>query len=265
MNAPFLSVTEPSKPPRALKTHYARSLGPALLALWLPSCGVLSKLSDVGHPPEMSKPADPTTDPAWHPMSLPMPSAEFTAPQANSLWRTGSRAFFKDQRAAQVGDLVTIVVNMADTAVMADQTLADRTGAQTEGAPSILGLQASIPHLFGGSSASSLVSTSNAGTMTGTGTINRSETVTLRLAGEVVQRMPNGNLVVAAKQEVRVNSELRELAVTGIVRPQDIASDNTVTHDRMAEARISYGGRGTLTNVQTPRWGEQVLEAILPF
>jgi flagellar L-ring protein precursor FlgH len=226
---------------------------------------VLSKLSDVGHPPDMTKPTDPTTDPAWHPLSMPMPSPEFTPPQANSLWRTGSRAFFKDQRAAQVGDLLTIVVDMADTAVLENETLADRTGAQTEGAPSLFGLQASIPHLFAQTSASSLVSTSNTGTMTGTGTINRSETVTLRLAGEVVQKMPNGNLVVSAKQEFRVNSELRELEVTGIVRPQDIASDNTITHDRMAEARISYGGRGTLTDVQTPRWGEQVLEAILPF
>jgi flagellar L-ring protein precursor FlgH len=231
----------------------------------LTSCGVLSKLSDVGHPPEMTKPADPTTDPAWRPLSMPMPAPQLTAPQGNSLWRTGSRAFFKDQRAAQVGDVVTIVVNMADTADVENATVADRTGSQTEGAPSLLGLQASIPHLFAQTGASSLVSTSNAGTMTGTGTIKRNETVTLRLAGEVVQRLPNGNLVVSARQEIRVNSELRELDVTGIVRPQDIASDNTVQHDRMAEARISYGGRGTLTNVQTPRWGEQVLEAILPF
>ncbi len=254
---PFLL---PCQPPRYIKT-----VAPALLALWLPSCGVLSKLSDVGHPPEMSKVTDPTTDPSWHPLSMPMPAPEVTPPQANSLWRTGSRAFFKDQRAAQVGDLVTVVVSMADTAALANQTLADRTGTQTEGAPSLLGLQASIPHLFGGTSASSLVSTSNTGSMTGTGTVSRSETVTMRLAGEVVQRLPNGNLVVAAKQEIRVNSELREVEVTGIVRPQDIASDNTVLHDRMAEARISYGGRGTLTSVQTPRWGEQVLEAILPF
>jgi flagellar L-ring protein precursor FlgH len=236
-----------------------------VLTLLLPGCGVLSKLADVGHPPEMTKPTDPTADPAWRPVSMPMPGPVLTAPYANSLWRTGSRAFFKDQRAAQVGDIVTIVVNMADTADVEDNTLAGRTGSQTEGTPSLLGLQASIPHLFAQTSAGSLVNTSNTGNMTGTGTIKRNETVTLRLAGEVTQRLPNGNLVVTAKQEIRVNSELRELNVTGIVRPQDIASDNTVQHDRMAEARISYGGRGQLTTVQTPRWGEQVLEAILPF
>ena len=89
--------------------------------------------------------------------------------------------------------------------------------------------------------------------------------MTLRLAGLVTQVMPNGNLVVQARQEVRVNSELRDLSVSGVVRPQDIASDNTVLHDRMAEARISYGGRGQLTSVQTPRWGQQVIDAVLPF
>ena len=78
----------------------------------------------------------------------------------------------------------------------------------------------------------------------GTGQIQRNEAVTLRLAGVVTQVLPNGNLVVSARQEFRVNNELRELQVTGVIRPQDIASDNTVLHDRMAEARIAYGGRG---------------------
>jgi flagellar L-ring protein precursor FlgH len=237
----------------------------AILVLLLPACGVLSKLSDVGHPPDMSKPTDPTLDPSWRPLSMPMPAPALVAPQANSLWRVGSRSFLKDQRAAQVGDIITVVVDMADTADVEDNTTAGRTGSQTEGTPSLLGLQASIPHLFAGTSASSLVSTSNTGSATGTGTIKRNETVTVRLAGEVTQRLPNGNLVVMARQEIRVNSELRELAVSGVVRPEDIASDNTVRHDRMAEARISYGGRGQLTTVQTPRWGEQILEAILPF
>jgi flagellar L-ring protein precursor FlgH len=81
----------------------------------------------------------------------------------------------------------------------------------------------------------------------------------------VTQVLPNGNLVVSARQEVRVNDELRDLQVSGVIRPQDIASDNTVQHDRMAEARISYGGRGEISDVQHPRWGQQVLDAILPF
>ena len=89
--------------------------------------------------------------------------------------------------------------------------------------------------------------------------------MTLRLAGIVTQVLPNGNLVVTARQEVRVNSELRVLQVAGIVRPQDIASDNTVTHDRLADARISYGGEGQLTDLQTPRYGQQLMDILLPF
>ena len=87
----------------------------------------------------------------------------------------------------------------------------------------------------------------------------------MRLAGVITQVLPNGNLTLAARQEVRVNSELRELQVSGVIRPQDIASDNTVQHDRLAEARIAYGGRGQISDVQTPRYGQQILDILLPF
>ena len=250
---------------RAAACSLARLGLPLSLVLLLPACGILGKLAEVGHPPAMTASADPTAEPGWRPLSLPMPSPVLTPPEANSLWRSGSRAFFKDQRAAQVGDLLTVVVNMADTADVEDYTIAGRTGVQTEGAPALLGLQASIPHLFAQTNPNTLVSTNNTGNMTGTGSIKRFETVVLRLSGEVTQVLPNGNLVITARQEFRVNSELRELGVTGVVRPEDIASDNTVQHDRVAEARITYGGRGQLTTIETPRWGEQVLEAILPF
>ena len=110
-----------------------------------------------------------------------------------------------------------------------------------------------------------LISTNSNNANTGNGKISRAELVTLRLAGVVTQVLPNGNLVVAARQEMRVNSELRVLLVSGIVRPQDIAADNTITHDRLAEARISYGGRGQLTELQTPRYGQQLMDILLPF
>ncbi|HET6196238.1 MAG TPA: flagellar basal body L-ring protein FlgH, partial [Acetobacteraceae bacterium] len=99
----------------------------------------------------------------------------------------------------------------------------------------------------------------------GSGQIQRNDAVTIRLAGVVTQVLPNGNLVVSARQEFRVNHELRELQVTGVIRPQDIASDNTVLHDRMAEARIAYGGRGELTEVNHTRWGQQLMDILLPF
>jgi flagellar L-ring protein precursor FlgH len=240
----------------------ASLLAPVLLG----GCGNLQRLSEVGRPPGMTQPGDPTQEAAYRPMTMPMPTPQTAAPQANSLWRAGSRAFFKDQRAAQVGDILTVLVNIADAASLTNNTAANRKGNESLGLPNLLGLETTaIPRLLTGANMENLVGLSSANGNAGTAQMKRDETVTLRLAGVVTQVLPNGNLVVAARQEVRVNSELRELAVAGVIRPQDIASDNTVRHDRMAEARIAYGGRGQLTDVQSPRWGQQVLDIVLPF
>ena len=259
----------PTPPGAALPVRVASPMRIVLaigLALSVSGCGTLSRLAEVGRPPAMTPTADPTGDPSWRPVTMPMPRPDLVPTQVNSLWRSGSRAFFKDQRAAQVGDIVTVLVNITDTANIGNATSATRSGNESEALPAFLGLQAQLPKLIAkGLDVKNLVSATSANSSTGTGTIKRSEAVTLRLAGVVTQLLPNGNLVVSARQEVRVNSELRQLAVSGVVRPQDIASDNTVQHDRMAEARIAYGGRGTLTDVQTPRYGQQVLDAVLPF
>lgn len=236
------------------------------LALLLPGCGTLQRLSEVGRPPTMTPSSDPTADPAYRPISLPMPRPRTEPAEANSLWRQGSRAFFEDPRAANVGDIVTVLVNISDAADLKNQSSAGRTGSEAMGLPNLFGLESKVQKVLGnGTSASTLVSANSNGNATGTGTIKRTETVTLRLAGVVTQVLPNGNLAVAARQEVRVNSELRELQVSGVIRPQDIASDNTVHHDRMAEARISYGGRGQISDVQRPRYGQQLLDILLPF
>ncbi len=239
---------------------------PAVSALLLAGCGNLSRLSEIGRPPEMTPTTDPTREPNWRPVSMPMPSSGIAPREANSLWRPGSRAFFKDQRAAQVGDIVTVLVNIADTAALSDVSIAKRSGTEAMGIPNMFNLETALPTILGKKiNPSTLVSGSSSNTTNGNGTISRNETVTVRLAGVITQVLPNGNLVVAARQEVRVNSELRELRVSGVIRPQDIASDNTVRHDRLAEARISYGGRGQLTDVQTPRYGQQLLDILLPF
>jgi flagellar L-ring protein precursor FlgH len=240
----------------------AHLLLPLLAPMLLGACGALSRLSDVGRPPEMSSITDPTRDPAWRPVTMPMPAPRPAPIEANSLWRPGSRAFFKDQRAAQVGDIVTVLVNISDAANWQNASAANRNMDQVTGIPALFGLSNYLPK---GVDPSKLLSINSTGSADGTGSIKRNETVTLRVAGEITQVLPNGNLVVAARQEVRVNSELRELQVSGVIRPQDIASDNTVRHDRLAEARIAYGGRGQLTAVQTPRWGTQVGDILLPF
>jgi flagellar L-ring protein precursor FlgH len=228
----------------------------------LTGCDTLSRLSEVGRDPAMTPTEDPTKDPKWRPVSMPMPARQPTPNQANALWRPGSRAFFKDQRAAQVGDIITVVVNINDTANLKNVTSSDRTSTETAGMPNFFGLETMLPKAV---NPASLVSTSSANNNTGTGQIQRTEAVTLRLAGIVTQVLPNGNLVVAARQEFLVNSELRDLQITGVIRPQDIASDNTVLHDRMAEARIAYGGKGQLTDLQRARWGQQMVDILMPF
>ncbi len=187
-------------------------------------------------------------------------------PVSNSLWRPGSRTFLRDQRAAQPGDLVTVLVSIQDQAQLQNTTEREREGSDTFGIPRLFGLETSLSRILPGTvDPSALVQTSGAQTTLGSGSVRRTETVTLRVAATVVQTLPNGNLVLTGRQQVRVNSELRDLTVSGIIRPQDIGSDNTVRHDRLAEARIAYGGRGTISDVQRPRVGQELLDIVLPF
>ncbi|WP_428488447.1 flagellar basal body L-ring protein FlgH [Rhodopila sp.] len=240
-----------------------RAMAGVLLGTFLLSgCGNLTRLSEVGRDPAMTPTEDPTKDPKWRPITMPMPVRTPSPNEANALWRSGSRAFFKDQRAAQVGDIVTVLVNMKDAANLKNVTSAARTSSESAGVPNFFGLETILPKAI---DPSKLLSASSGNTNIGTGQIQRTEAVTLRLAGIVTQVLPNGNLVVAARQEFLVNSELRNLQVTGVIRPQDIASDNTVLHDRMAEARISYGSRGQLTDLQRARWGQQMMDILVPF
>jgi flagellar L-ring protein precursor FlgH len=235
----------------------------ACLALFAAGC---ERLSEVGRPPALAGLDNPTSDPRWRQVSMPTPTPIAPDVTANSLWRPGSRTFLRDQRAAQPGDLVTILVAIQDQAQLRNETEREREGTDSVGVPQILGLQASYGRLLpAGVDPSRLLESRGTQNSSGSGSIRRNETVALRVAATVVQTLPNGNLVVSGRQQVRVNSELRDLTIAGIIRPQDIASDNTVRHDRLAEARIAYGGRGTISDMQRPRVGQEVLDALLPF
>jgi len=245
-------------------TPVLRWTSAALATLALAGCQSLrQRIADVGQPPAMTPSENPTNDPGYRPLTLPMPPPPAPPVSGDSLWRPGSRAFFRDQRASHVGDLITVVVSMNDSADLQNVTTTTRTSSEGAGIPNLFGLENAMKRA--NMTPASLLSTTSNNGNTGTGQIQRNETVTLRLAGVVTQVLPNGNLVVEARQEFRVNSELRVLTVSGVVRQQDITSDNTISHDRMAEARISYGGRGTLTELQTPRWGQQMMDIFLPF
>lgn len=245
-------------------TPVLRLAAAALATLALAGCESLrQRIADIGQPPAMTPSQNPTEVPGYRPLTLPMPAPPPPPLSGDSLWRPGSRAFFRDQRASHVGDLITVVVAMNDSANFQNVTATKRAGNESAGIPNLFGLENAMKN--SGMTPASLLATTSNNANNGIGQIQRNETVTVRLAGVVTQVLPNGNLVVEARQEFRVNSELRVLTVSGVVRQQDISSDNTVPHDRMAEARISYGGRGTLTELQTPRWGQQVMDIFLPF
>jgi flagellar L-ring protein precursor FlgH len=235
-------------------------------AMTLAACNAPQRLSEIGRGPQLSQIENPTARPDWRPVSMPMPTPQPPVQTANSLWRPGSRAFFKDQRATNVGDIITVLVSIRDEAQLENSSTRSRNNNENLGIPQMFGLESSLTRILPNTvNPANLVTASSTGGSIGKGQIQRTEQVTLRVAAVVTQVLPNGNLVLNGRQEVRVNNELRELTINGIVRTQDIGSDNTVRHDRMAEARIAYGGRGIISDIQQPRYGQQLLDIILPF
>jgi len=247
------------------RTH-RRIAAVGIMAITLSACTAVDRMSQIGAEPKLAPIENPVKQPGYRSVSMPMPDAQRPLPMANSLWRPGSRAFFKDQRARRVGDIVTVTVDISDTAEIDNTTTRTRANTEDADMTNMFGFENQLTKVLPeGASAASLLSLGSTSKSTGVGEVERSETITMTIAAVVTQILPNGNMVVWGHQEVRVNFEVRELMVAGVVRPEDISSSNTVKHTQIAEARIAYGGRGQLTDVQQPRYGQQVLDIILPF
>lgn len=237
-----------------------------LVALTLGGCAADDRLAGIGQQPPLSAIQDPTAAPGYKPVRLPMPDAKPARFASNSLWRNGSRAFFKDQRAQQVGDLVTVRVRVLDRANMDNTTSRSRKSGEELGAKGFLGYETELGKILpDGVNPEALVDLSAGSSSKGEGSIRRQEQLVTNVAAVVTQALPNGNLVIEGKQEIRVNFEVRELIVAGVVRPEDIEADNTIDSQKIAEARIAYGGRGQISEVQQPRYGQQVMDVLLPF
>jgi flagellar L-ring protein FlgH len=234
------------------------------LACFASGCSAVSRLSQIGETPKLTSIDNPTTQPGYKPVSMPMPKPETVSYSPNSLWRNGSRSFFKDQRAHQIGDILTVTVNITDQANFANETQRSRTNKEDSGITDFIGaktLGAQAQKVLPGR----ILTADSTASSDGKGSVQRQESLQTNVAAVVTQVLPNGNLVVEGKQEIRVNFEMRELVVAGIVRPEDIQSDNTIDSSKIAQARISYGGRGQITDVQQPRYGQQVMDVLLPF
>jgi flagellar L-ring protein precursor FlgH len=218
-------------------------------------------------PPQLQPVASPEALTGGAQQTFPQPAPGVYEPTAaNSLWRAGSRSFFNDQRASRIGDIITVNIEIDDKAELSNSSNRSREASTSAGVSHFFGLEDTLGQVFNGAfDPENMIGADSSSEHTGTGAINRQEKIELTVAAVIVDRLPNGNLVLAGRQEVRINGELRELTVSGVIRPEDVTANNTINHTQIAEARISYGGRGQISAVQRPNWGQRLGDAITPW
>ncbi|MGD0191054.1 MAG: flagellar basal body L-ring protein FlgH [Rhizomicrobium sp.] len=242
------------------KTYWNACASFAVLAALLSGCTAVDRIKDIGAGPP---PLAPIANPEAKAVAVTVPVVQ--SQMTDSLWKPGSHSFFLDPRASRVGDVITVDVTIADSGQISNATNTGRSNSESANLTNFFGLESKLPSILPGADPSKLVNLGSTGTQQGSGSVNRAETISLTLAALVTQVMPNGNLVINGHQQVRVNSELRDLEISGVVRTEDITSDNTVNLAQIAEARIAYGGKGDITNMQEPRYGEQLFDILMPF
>lgn len=235
-------------------------------ALTLSACGTMDRLKNVGKDPAMAPIENPVERHGYQAVRMPMPEKRVEVQQANSLWMSGRKSFFKDQRAGQVGDILTVLVDMRDNAKFENKTQKIKTNDQSMGIPKLLGFETKFGKVLPDAVDPSELLAADSNTRNiGNGKIERKEDVQLKVAAVVTQILPNGNLVIHGKQQVRISNERRDLEVAGIIRPEDITTQNSIGYEKIAEARIAYGGQGMLTDANRPRYGSEVADILLPF
>jgi flagellar L-ring protein FlgH len=234
----------------------------AAICLLLAGCAMLGRVPQIGKEPPLTP-----VGAGLQPTKVVVPNEPVQGPtygRGNSFWQDASADLFRDPRAMKVGDVVTVKISIKDKASL------DNTSERSRDSKTSFNLDTkwdmNLPLLKGKQAGSTVDSAIDSKSSTkGEGAITRSESIELLVAAVVTGVMPNGNLVISGTQEVRVNFEVRVLTVQGIVRPRDISTENSVSYDKIAEARISYGGRGIVTDVQQPGWGQQLLDLLTPF
>lgn len=239
---------------------------------WLLSLGVMlglancSRLEDVGRAPALTPNGQGYEHLAMISPALPDSLNDTPRRATGSLWSSGRTSLHGDRRANRKGDIMTVVIEIDDSAQLSNSTGRSRSGSENLAIPNLLGIpnviNRSLPE---GASLDTAANVSSSGASAGQGTISRNEQLTLRVAATIVEELPNGVVRIEGRQEVRVNYEVRELTLSGYVRPEDVSRKNEITYDKIASARISYGGRGQITDVQQPRYGQQIADIVLPF
>lgn len=233
------------------------------VCLLMTGCG---KLGEVGRAPEFSPVEGTTQHAAMYSATLPEDVTPAEPSDGSSLWSAGTQSLFGDRRAAQRGDILTVVIEIDDKATISNSSGRSRSGSIESGLPDFVGIPQRLDGILpDGASMEDAVKMKSSSTFKGNGNVARKEQLTLRIAATVVERLPNGVMRIEGQQEVRVNFELRELLVTGYVRHADVSRQNEITYDKIAAARITYGGRGQISDMQQPTYGQQAADIVLPF
>lgn len=229
--------------------------------------GMWNRITNIGKEPPLSPIENPTEAPGYKPVSMPMPEASNEPASANSLWRKGSSGFFKDLRASKVGDILTVKISAKDAALMENKTEQNRdNNTDSVGINAFAGYEKHIDNVLpSGADVTNLIDITSNREISGDGKIDRKEKIEMTFAATVLQVLPNGNLVIEGTQEIRVNYEVRQLGMRGIVRRADIRADNSIESSKIADLRVSYGGEGVLSDVQQPRYGRQLIDIVSPF
>jgi len=237
------------------------------LILSLTACSSLERLSRVGEVPEFSTIENPQDKRGYKPVSMPMPDPKVARQEMNSLWSSDRSAFFEDQRAKNIGDILTVTIDMENEAEFESTSSRSRAAGENAGINALGGFEGYLDSMLlpSGGDPATLADLSSSSNTNNTGTTESEDELTLRVAAVVSQILPNGNMVISGRQEVRVNYEKRVLEVAGVIRPEDIMIDNSIAHDKIAEARIGYGGKGYISDVQSPRLGQEIFDILLPY
>jgi flagellar L-ring protein precursor FlgH len=243
--------------------------------LLLCGCNMAKKLSTVGEPPALTQIKNPKDLPGYEPVTMPMPEPQAVEQRTNSLWQTGSRAFFKDQRAAKIGDVLTVEVKLdRKQSIQMSPDIEPQSSLSTT-VTAVLGhhlpIQKRIAKALPGKEPSSptaltdWANTSSSPVHKANAKYDVQDKMSFKMAAVVIEILPNGNMVIQGREEIRLVNELREVEIKGIIRREDVTSNNTITSEKIANLRIGYGGRGDLTDAQSAPWGQQYMQKILPF
>ncbi len=235
-----------------------------LLIILLTSCSdSIERLQRIDKAPDLSTinlyiPPSDKSDTKWR--------KEYHVSYTNSFWYSNSSQFFKDNRPWSVGDLIRIIISIDDSADLTNKTSTKKDGNRSMGIKNFFGLENFIDSSSKGKIKSdALVNGKSSKNHTGDGSISRSEDISTEVAATVVKVLPNGGLLIKGHQEIRVNYELRQIKISGIIRASDISSSNSINFNQIAEARVSYGGKGVINDVQQPSLGNRIIDILSPF